>query len=53
MLDHDAEFTTVDQMLDGLEAFTGRQVLLMRINTPPLTCDKLEAGVGGRQSQPW
>jgi hypothetical protein len=34
MLDRDAEFTTVDQMLDGLEAFTGR--LATTINTPPL-----------------
>ena len=34
MLDRDAEFTTVDQMLDGLEAFTGR--LAATINAPPL-----------------
>lgn len=34
LLDSDTEFTTVDQMLDGLEASAGR--LASTINTPPL-----------------
>jgi hypothetical protein len=34
LLDRETEFTTVDQMLDGLAAFSGR--LASTINTPPL-----------------
>src|SRR5262249_53112273 len=34
LLDPDTDFTTVDQMLDGLAAFTG--LLASTINTPPL-----------------
>jgi len=34
LLEHDAEFTTVDELLDGLERTSGR--LAETINTPPL-----------------
>jgi hypothetical protein len=41
LLDQDAEFTTVDEMLDGLERTSGR--LAAAINTPPLDVPGLRA----------
>lgn len=39
LLDQDAEFETVDQMLDGLEASAGR--MAANLNTPPLNTSAL------------
>lgn len=39
LLDHSAEFSTVDEMLDGLEASAGR--MATTINTPPLNIHAL------------
>ena len=41
LLDQDAEFTTVDEMLDGLERTSGR--IAAAINTPPLDVPGLRA----------
>ena len=45
LLEKDAQFTSVDQILDGLERTSSR--LAAAINTPPLDVAGLRAGVGG------